>query len=287
MTDPSTAFAAAYTRAADLAPKALFVIGILVVGYLASSLLRRLVRAATARSGLEALVEGAGISRLLYAVGATSGFASLLGSLAFAAGMLATLSAASDALGLTVVSALTGLALRYGPRLLSAVALLIGTMVLAGFVQGLVRHFAAQRSDVRSPEGAGRLAYGFVLAVGVMLSAEQAGLEIRFLTTLLELVVGALGIAFALTFALGFQGVFRAMAAGHYYRPIVRVGDHIRIGESRGTVVRFAPTALILSTDEGERIIPTTQLLEHTIEVLTRRPSRDSRDPRDSQSADT
>jgi small-conductance mechanosensitive channel len=279
MTDPSTSLLSLYTRAADLAPKALFVVGILVVGYLASSLLRRLVRAAATRSGLEALVEGAGISRLLYAIGATRGFASLLGSLAFAAGMLATLSAASDALGLTVVSALTGLALRYGPRLLSAVALLIGTVVLAGFVQGLVRHFASQRSDIRSPEGAGRLAYGFIVAVGVMLSAEQAGLEIHFLTTLLELLVAAFGIAFALTFALGFHGVFRAMAAGHYYRPIVRVGDHIRVGENSGTVVRFAPTALILSTEEGERIIPNTLLLEQTIEVVTRRPSRDSQSP--------
>lgn len=276
MTDPTTSFGALYDRAALLAPKALFVVGILVVGYLGSALARRLVRSAAERTGLEALVEGAGISRLLYAFGAKSGFASLLGSLAFAAGMLATLSAASDALGLTVVSALTSLALRYGPRLLTAVALLIGTLVLAGFVQGLVRHFASQRSDVRSPDGAGRLAYGFVVAVGVMLSAEQAGLEIRFLTTLLELLVAALGVAFALTFALGFHPVFRAMAAGHYYRPMIRVGDHVRIGESQGTVVRFAPTALVLSTDDGERIIPTTQLLDHTIEVINRRQSRDS-----------
>lgn len=273
MTEPNVFLENLGGRVSTLAPKVAFVAAIVVVGFVASAILRRLVRAAVSRSGLEAMAESAGVSRLLYALGAKSGFASALGSLAFAAGVLCTLSAASDALGLTVVSNLTAVVLRFGPRLLASAGLLVGTFALASFVQGLVRHFAARRDDIESPDGAARIAYGFVVSVGAMLAAEQAGLEIRFLTTLLQIVVGLFGVAFALTFALGFHAVLRSMAAGHYYRPLLRVGDTVVIGADEGTVLRFAPTAVILGTAEGERIIPNARLLHHTV-IVRNAPAR-------------
>lgn len=272
MTEPSAVLSSLWNRVASLAPTAAFVVGILIVGFLGSALLRRIVRGVVSRSGLEALAEGAGVSRLLYSLGAKQGFASALGSLAFAGGVLATVSAASDALGLTVVSNLSSVLLRYAPRLLSAGALLIGTLALASFVQGLVRHFAGKRSDVQSPDAASKLAYGFVVSVGSMLAAEQAGLEVRFLTTLLQIVVGVLGVGFAITFALGFHGVFRGMAAGHYYRPLLRVGDVIRVGEDEGVLLRFSPTAIVLGTEEGERIVPAARLLTRTVLIRNAAP---------------
>ncbi len=278
MTEPTVFLADLGGRLSSLAPKVAFVAAILVGGFVASAILRRVVRAAVSRSGLEALAEGAGVSRLLYALGAKSGFASALGSLAFAAGVLCTLSAASDALGLTVVSNLTAVVLRYGPRLLASAALLVGTFALASFVRGLVRHFAGRRDDIQSPEGAARVAYGFVVSVGAMLAAEQAGLEIHFLTALLQIVVGLFGIAFALTFALGFHAVFRGMAAGHYYRPLLRIGDTVTIGADEGVVLRFSPTAVVLGTSEGERIVPNVRLLHHTV-VVRNAPPRPSSEP--------
>lgn len=278
MTEPTAFLTDLSGRVFAIAPKVAFVAAILVFGVAASALARRLVRGAVRHSGLEALAEGAGVSRLLYAIGAKQGFASALGSLAFGAGILGTLSAASDALGLTVVSNLTGVLLRYGPRLLSAAGLLVGTFALASFVQGLVRHFSAQRGDIQSPEGAAKIAYGFVVSVGAMLAAEQAGLEIRFLTSLLQIVVGLFGAAFALTSALGFYTVFRGMAAGHYYRPLLRVGDLVSIGTDEGVVSRFSPTSIVLTTPDGDRIVPNVRLLHHTV-LIRNPPPRQSSEP--------
>jgi hypothetical protein len=256
-----------WAQAIALAPRAAFVTALVLGGLLGSALLRRVVTTLVRRFGIETLAESAGVSRLLYAVGAKQGFASFLGSLAFAGGLLATCSAASDALGLTVVRDLTAVALRYAPRLVGAGAILLGTLSLASVAERVVRHALGRRRDVESPEAAAKLAYGFVVLLGAMLAAEQAGIEVGLLITLLEIAAGLTGFAFALTFALGFHAVFRGMAAGHYYRPLLRPGDIIRVGEDEGAVVRFGATAVVLRSERGEAIVPFTRFLTHTVHV--------------------
>jgi small-conductance mechanosensitive channel len=170
-------------------------------------------------------------------------------------------------------SSATAASLRYAPRLFGAVALLLGTVALASFVRNLVEHAAGRRDDLESPQGAAKIAQALVLVVGSTLAAEQAGIEVSFLTVLFQLAVGLTGLAFALAFALGFSAVFRGMAARHYYRPLVRVGDVVRIGDDQGRVVRYGATAIVLATDDGERIVPCLRFLSNTVQV---RPAADA-----------
>jgi hypothetical protein len=254
-------------RAVASAPAVGFVVVIVVAGLVGSAVVRRLVSALVRRSGMEAFAERAGISRVLYAVGLKRGLAAVLGGLGYVAGLVLTFSAASDAAGLTVVSTLTTNLLKYLPRLLTALGLLLGTFVVATVARSFVEGVAARRNDVNSPKTAATIAYALVLTIGAILSAEQAGIEVAFLTTLLQVAVGVVGLGLALSFALGFHSVFRNMAARHYYRPLLRVGDTVRIGDDEGTVVRFAPTALVLRTADGERIVPCARFLLNTVHV--------------------
>ena len=255
-------------RITRYAPTVGFVLAIVIGGFIASLLARRIVTAVIRRTGLEAFAERAGIARALYAVGIKQGLAKFLGTLTYLAGLAVTFTAACDAMGLTVVSTLTTNVLKYLPRLLGAGAMLVGAGVLAAVVRAAVERLASKRPDVESPQGAARIAHGIVILVGAVLAAEQAGVEIGFLTTLLQIGVGILGVGLALAFALGFYVVIRNMAARHYYKPLLRVGDVVRIGEDEGTVLRFGPTALVLRTADGERIVPCARFLNRTIVVL-------------------
>lgn len=242
-------------------------VALMVAGLIVSALARRLVKAMVRGSGVEALAERAGVARALYAVGIKDGLASFLGGVVYATGLVLTLSVVSDALGLSIVSTLMASLLRYLPRLLTAVAFLLGTTLVASVVRSFIEHLAAQRGDIESPRTAAALAHGSVMLLGGMLAAEQAGIEISLLSTLLQIALGGAVLGLALSFALGFHGVFRGMVARHYYAPLVRVGDVVRVGEDEGTVVSFAPSALVLRTADGERIIPCTRLLHHTVHI--------------------
>lgn len=254
-------------RVARYAPTAGFVLAIVLGGFFASLIARRIVTAVVRRTGLEAFAERAGVARALYAVGIKQGLARFLGSLVYLAGLAVTFTAACDALGLTVVSTLTTNLLRYLPRLLGAGAMLVGAGVLAAVVRAAVERLASKRPDVESPKGAARIAHALILLIGAVLAAEQAGVEVGFLTTLLQIGVGILGVGLALAFALGFYVVIRNMAARHYYKPLLRVGDVVRIGDDEGAVLRFGPTALVLRTADGDRIVPCARFLHSTVVV--------------------
>ncbi len=252
-------------RVVRYAPTVGFVLAIVIGGFIASVLARRIVVALVRRTGLETFAERAGVARALYAVGVKQGLAKFLGTLTYVAGLAVTFTAACDAMGLTVVSTLTTNVLRYLPRLLGAGAMLIGAGVLAAVVRAAVERLASKRADVESPKGAATIAHGIVILIGVVLAAEQAGIEVGFLTVLLQIGVGILGVGLALAFALGFYVVIRNMAARHYYKPLLRVGDVVRIGEDEGTVLRFGPTALVLRTADGDRIVPCARFLNNTV----------------------
>lgn len=249
------------------APTAGFVVAIVICGLIASSLARRIVKALVRRTGLEAVAERAGVARALYAVGVKSGLASFVGGFVYAAGLVITFTAASDAMGLTIVSTLTTNILGYLPRLLAAGGLLLGAGALASVLRAFVERIAQKRADVDSPKVAAKLVYVVVMVIGAVLAVEQAGIEVAFVTTLLQVSVAVAGLGLALAFALGFHAVFRNMAARHYYKPLLRVGDVVKIGDDEGTVLRFGPTALVLRTEGGERIIPCARFLHATIHV--------------------
>lgn len=258
-----------YAQTARHLPTVGLITLIVIVGLIASAIARRLVRLFVQKTGLEALAERAGVAPALYFIGSREGLASFLGSIAYVAGLVVTFAAVSDKLELTIVSSLSAAALRYAPRILTALAILVGSIVFGSFVQRIVERAAGRRKDLDAPALTAKLARGLVVVVGVTLAAEQAGLEVHFVTILFELLLGIVGLGLALAFALGFYGIVRGMAARHYYRPLVRVGDVISIGSDRGTVVRFGPTAVILRTDDGERIVPCTRMLTTTVVVTS------------------
>ena len=132
-------------RIARYAPTVGFVLAIAIGGFIASLLARRIVTAVVRRTGLEAFAERAGVARALYAVGIKQGLAKFLGTLTYVAGLAVTFTAASDAMGLTVVSNLTTNVLRYLPRLLGAGAMLVGAGVLAAVVRATVERLASKR----------------------------------------------------------------------------------------------------------------------------------------------
>lgn len=254
-------------RLVTVAPAVGSTILILIVGFTLAVIGKRVVRAAVKRSGLEAVAEGAGIAPLLYFVGAREGLAAFLGSCTMWAGILGTVAVVSERLGLSLVGTLTAALLAYAPRLLAALAIALGSLLFSSFVHRAVERVAMTRGDVRAPGAIASLARVIVIVMGLTLAAEQAGLEVRFLTTIFELVVGVVFIAVGLAFALGFQGIVRGMAARHYYQPLVRPGDHVAIGEDRGTVVKFGATAVVLRDENKERIVPCDRMLSTTVIV--------------------
>jgi hypothetical protein len=185
----------------------------------------------------------------------------LLGRGAFWIAVLLTLMSATQLLGLPVVTTWLGGIAAYLPRLL--MGLLI---VFIGVVAGAVARSALARAlpitPVLDPERLGGVVQLLVVGVSMLVAVQQLGIDVGLLTTAVTIAfVGFFG-ATALAFGFGGRTTVANILAGHYVRELYEVGHTVRVQGLEGRIVRMTPTAVIVSTSDGETAVPTQLFVE-------------------------
>ncbi len=152
-------------------------------------------------------------------------------------------------------------ALTYGPKLLTAIGILILGYWLAKIVSSLlVRTLNARSIDPTVSTFVGKLAFGAILAVAIIPALGHAGIQ----TTSILAALGAAGLAIG----LALQGSLSNFAAGIMliaFRPC-RVGDYIEAGGTAGVVEAISLFSTMLVTPDNKRImIPNSKVMSNPI----------------------
>lgn len=257
-----------YKQLVQYAPTVALFFAVILVGLLASWFGKRFTRWLVRSSGIEALAERAGAAQLLYAVGLKSGVAELLGTIVWLLGVLLTLAAAAEIMGLPALASGVTVVMAFMPRLIAAGVLLLAGLSFATVLRGVVGKLGRKREDLEHPDVLAGVVYYVVLSVVFVLAAGQAGIETALIDALV-VICAAIGLtALALVFVLNSRAAFRNIVAGHYMKRVARVGDHVRLGEHAGIIVRYGAVAVILRTDEGdELVVPCSRLIEDVVRV--------------------
>lgn len=120
--------------------------------------------------------------------------------------------------------------------------------------------------------GAGRLIAGAVywfLLITVTLSAlQQMGLPTDILSQNLQLVIGAVVVAGAVSYGLASRDVLRNTLSNYYSRNTFEVGQRIRVEGVEGTIEEVTGIAVILRTPSGRTVLPATELTTKRVEIL-------------------
>lgn len=248
-------------------PKAMTLLAIIVGGLIVSAVARRLARWIVDKSGIDALAEKAGAAKLLYAVGIRQGVSHVAGSIVYIVGLLLTGAAVAQMFGLPGIASGVSALVAYLPRLVAAVAVVIGGMALAGLLRRIVEGFGRRRDDVEQPEVLANLVYYAVMTIAMVVAAGQAGLETGLIESLLTTLVAIAFAAIGLAFALGSRGSFHNLVAGHFFRRLARPGDKVRVGDVEGTVVRYFGVCVVLRTAQGEVAVPCKVLLDEQVHM--------------------
>lgn len=158
----------------------------------------------------------------------------------------------------------------YGPRLLTAIGILIVGYWLAKIVSALlVRTLNARNIDPTVSTFVGKLLFGAILAISLIPALGHAGIQ----TTSILAALGAAGLAVG----LALQGSLSNFAAGVLliaFRPC-RVGDYIEAGGSAGTVESISLFSTMLMTPDNKRImIPNSKVMSNPITNYNAMPTR-------------
>lgn len=228
---------------------------LLLAGWALATLSRltavRLLRGPATR--LESRLEQPGLARFGGLLASAPG---IVGRLLYWIVFLLFAAAAIEALPLAVTDGLLAPVARFLPRFVLALAILVTGVLAARFAQNRILAAAADPRGERALT-LSRLAWGGILAVALIVSAQQLGLEgAGFVSSLALLLLGAALGAIALAFGIGAGPVVTNILASHYASRAFRVGDEVRMGDVRGTISRITPTSIVIQADDDTVHVP-------------------------------
>ena len=181
--------------------------------------------------------------------------------------MLIVITAALEILSLDQLSQQVSKLIEYIPKLFSATLILIGGLIVANAIRGLL-NAAFQSLNLAS----GKLISSFVfyfIFVSVLLSAlPQADFQVDFLQDNLTIIVGGIVFAFAIGYGFASRNIMSNLLASLYSRNKFRIGDDIKIDGTRGTIVEMDSTSLTLETSDRRIVFPLNLLTTQRVEVF-------------------
>lgn len=242
-----------WTPVAGFIPRFFGALVVVLVGFVVAKLLDTLLSKLLAKLGLDRLMAGTGLTKMLGRVGIQVPVSSLIGKIVYWFVLLIFLVSAAESLGLDRVSATLDMLALYLPKVLGAALVLLAGVLLAQLLSGIVRG-AAEGVGLDYAHGLGRIAQGLVILISISVAIGQLEVKTDLLNNVIAIALISIGLAAALALGLGSRDIAAQIIAGIYVRELYQVGQEVKVGDIEGQIEEIGTVKTILLTDEGDLI---------------------------------
>lgn len=253
-------------RFSEAAPKILFALLILLIGWLIASGVRRLFRRVLASLQVDRLAERLNDIDIVQRSGVRIQISAVVAQMVYYVLMLGFVIFATDMLGIPAITEMVRDLINYLPALFSAFVLFLLGLFLADIVRNIVLT-ACQSMGIPSAKMIATAVFYFLFITIAVSALSQAKISTGFIAANLTVIIGALALAFAIGYGFAARDLVANYVAGHYNRNKVRIGDDVCIDGARGKVVMIDSTSMILQTPERAIIIPLSKMMSGKVEV--------------------
>lgn len=247
---------------------------ILVVGFLLARTIRWIFATVLKRVQFDPLMDRTGITGTLRGLGVKTPLSDILAQTIFAFLLLSFLITSTDLMGLGAVSRLLQQLLDFLPNIIAAVILFLLGGIVAQFIGGVVGS-AAAASGLSYAARAGRLVQHILSVFVAILALGQLGIDTAILVTAITIMIAAFGLALGLALGLGARSVVTHMLAGIYMRQRLPAGQSVEVGEVRGQVSAVGGVNTLVTTADGDLVVPNNTLLENVVRTASPKPERE------------
>ena len=260
----SQSFVAAMTtlwsKVASFIPDLIAALIIMLLGLVVAKVVDAVLSKGLAKVGLDRLMSGTGVNKMLARVGINSSVSALTGKIAYWFILLTFVVSASESLGLARVSSTLDAITLYLPKVVGAALILLGGLLLSHLVNGVVRG-TAESMGMEYASGLGRFVQGLLVIITVSLAIGQLQIETALLNLVIAIVLVCFGGAAALALGLGSRQVVGQIIAGIYVRELYQPGDRIKVAGVEGVVEEIGTVKTQILSDDGELVSLANRLL--------------------------
>src|SRR3990167_1881783 len=247
------AMGALWARVAVFIPNLIGALVLVLLGFVVAKLLDTLLSKVLAKIGLDRLMAGTGLTKMIGRVGIQVSVSTLIGKIVYWFILLVFLVSASDLLGLERVSATLDVLALYVPKVFGAALILLAGVLAAQLLSGLVRG-AAEGVGLEYANGLGRIAQWLIIIISLSVAIGQLEVKTELLNNVIAIVLISVGSAVALALGLGSRQIAGQILAGIYVRELYEVGQQIQVGEVEGQIEEIGTVKTIVLTEAGELV---------------------------------
>ena len=246
-----SAMSSLWASVAAFIPRLFGALVVVLLGFVAAKLLDTLLSKVLAKVGVDRLMAGTGLTKLLGRAGIRIPVSALIGKVVYWFVLLIFLVSAAESLGLERVSATLDMLALYVPKVFGAALVLLAGVLLAQLLSGLVRG-AAEGVGLDYANGLARMAQGLVIIISISVAIGQLEVKTELLNYVIAIVLITVGLAVALALGLGSRELVSQILAGIYVRELYEVGQKIRLPDMEGQIEEIGTVKTLLLTDDGE-----------------------------------
>lgn len=182
--------------------------------------------------------------------------------------MLIVVAVSADFLALKILSTQVEGLIDYVPKLITAGLIMVMGLLLSNMVKELVAT-TFRSIGMNSGTLISNIIFYF-LFISIALSAlKQALVETGFIENNLTIIISGIMLAFAIGYGYASRSVMANFLGSLYSKPKFRVGEIIRVKNTKGKIIGMDNTSLILRTGDARRVvIPLSLLTEEEVEIF-------------------
>jgi small-conductance mechanosensitive channel len=238
-------------KIASFIPNLFGALVLVILGFVVAKLLDTLLSKVLAKIGLDRLMSGTGLTKLLARIGVKAQVSTLIGKIVYWFVLLIFLISAAESLGLERVSATLDVLALYVPKMFAAALVLLAGILLAQLLNSMVRG-AAEGVRMEYAAGLGRIVQSMVIIISVSVAIGQLEIKAELLNYVVAIVLLSIGLACALALGLASKNIAGQIIAGIYVRELYELGQHIQVDEVQGRIEEMGTVKTILVNEAGE-----------------------------------
>ena len=193
-------------RVTTFLPTLIGILVILIIGCIIAAVLKNVVTKLLKVIQFDTASEKSGLSDVLRRGGIKNTLSELIGGLIYWIVMLLVFMAALNALGMTVVASLLDKVILYIPNVIASI-FIVSLGIFFASVIGTIVMTACSNAGIKQAKLLSQITKTVIVIFAVIMTMEQLNIATTVLTTTVNIVLGAVGLALAIAIGLGSKDI--------------------------------------------------------------------------------
>lgn len=240
---------------------------VLLIGWIIAKLIGRLISRALRGVKFDDLLERAGFDGALKRINPDLTGSKVVGRIFYWVVFLVFFMAAANVLGWTALTDGLNAFMAYLPTLGIALIIFLVGIYISNLVRSAVTT-AAKSIGISGAKTIGDIVYYLLFIFIAITALNQAGVNTDIITSNLTLIIGAVLLAFAISYGFASRPIVANMLSSFYTKGKFKSGQRIRIGEVEGKIESIDSVSVTIRTSDALLVLPSRKLVEEHVFIL-------------------